>query len=433
MNQAIPPSIFPIKADHQSNDTTWIFRAHFEAEFPQCPEAFWALPSIHSRPSDFYAFEVQNDEIVLSTYFHEYHLPLAAPGDSLYLFHAESAMKIRLDSLDTLDVLGVLDSVRFYSVWDSGANNAIGFIHLSKQLGLVQYTPFAWFDQYPNQVGTSTRTLNSIQDHPQQGSIGYTPVAKSDFMPYEIGDRLLFNHHYYLNEPSFPEVNEYHALTIGSVGIEPEAFIAGTCLIYDEQGFLKEVDSTYRIDLDPFLEEVATYPQRVPFLSHHEFSIPATHHYGVDEAGDFYCSINSVDRSICDTHLLVDGAINSMYMNATFGLLDIVYGGIRPEKRWSLYAAEMNSGNFGVWPTWLNIVNVGELSGVTVFPNPAEDYIEIKGWGPSRQCQILDFSGNVIQYSQASEGRRIDLSSRAPGIYFIQDVESGKVKRFVKR
>ena len=82
---------------------------------------------------------------------------------------------------------------------------------------------------------------------------------------------------------------------------------------------------------------------------------------------------------------------------------------------------------------------VGDLYGVRVFPNPAEDYLIIKSKDIKGEIdiRIFDSAGKVVKFNSRQFDRQshLDLRGLSPGVYFIQIYHKGTVFRehFVKK
>ncbi len=86
-------------------------------------------------------------------------------------------------------------------------------------------------------------------------------------------------------------------------------------------------------------------------------------------------------------------------------------------------------------------VGIDEIeNSLSIYPNPASDYISVYSGNNTGKIEICDISGRVIIYnrgatqSRAPNNRQIDISNLNPGIYFIKlFTESGLfVRKFVK-
>lgn len=66
-------------------------------------------------------------------------------------------------------------------------------------------------------------------------------------------------------------------------------------------------------------------------------------------------------------------------------------------------------------------------SGISVFPNPAQDYIQISGGSGS--CEIISLQGT---YMMEATGTFISVGTLPVGVYFVRDRKTGQVCRWMK-
>jgi hypothetical protein len=83
-----------------------------------------------------------------------------------------------------------------------------------------------------------------------------------------------------------------------------------------------------------------------------------------------------------------------------------------------------------------HIVNVSEEVTQTtfdVYPNPAADFITLRGTAQS-QISIADISGKIVETGSALQ-QRIDISRLSPGVYFVQanTAQGWQQKKFIKQ
>ncbi|MGB3181014.1 MAG: beta-1,3-glucanase family protein [Cyclobacteriaceae bacterium] len=70
-----------------------------------------------------------------------------------------------------------------------------------------------------------------------------------------------------------------------------------------------------------------------------------------------------------------------------------------------------------------------------VFPNPASEVLNIRGFGPDASYSIYDLRGQeVLRGTLSSDtGNGIDVSNLQPGTYLIRELTSGETLRFIKQ
>lgn len=83
----------------------------------------------------------------------------------------------------------------------------------------------------------------------------------------------------------------------------------------------------------------------------------------------------------------------------------------------------------------LNSINTAEINTInniklSVYPNPADETLYIKSDYPS-DIIITSINGKVVCHTAIENGSTIDISTYAPGVYFIRTTE-GKTMKFIK-
>lgn len=65
-----------------------------------------------------------------------------------------------------------------------------------------------------------------------------------------------------------------------------------------------------------------------------------------------------------------------------------------------------------------------------VYPNPAEDIIQVQVAGTAA-ISITDAAGKLILARTVTGSAAINVSSLAPGIYYVQNKATGEIKKIV--
>ncbi len=79
---------------------------------------------------------------------------------------------------------------------------------------------------------------------------------------------------------------------------------------------------------------------------------------------------------------------------------------------------------------YINNLNSQEEEIISIYPNPANDYIRIKSYNGS--YVILSNLGEVIKEGTTDQGP-IDISSFTPGLYFVTNSERSITEKFIIR
>ncbi|PZU85063.1 MAG: hypothetical protein DI529_10435 [Chryseobacterium sp.] len=87
----------------------------------------------------------------------------------------------------------------------------------------------------------------------------------------------------------------------------------------------------------------------------------------------------------------------------------------------------------------LGVATVGQIEGdiseVSIYPNPATDYINIKSTSKIKSVSIVDVSGKTVSSRKAVLNNQLDVRNLPVGIYIINiETESGiQSKKFIKK
>ena len=79
-------------------------------------------------------------------------------------------------------------------------------------------------------------------------------------------------------------------------------------------------------------------------------------------------------------------------------------------------------------------VSENELDGISVYPNPFNDFLTIKGFNSYMQIDLLDLNGRIIK-SELTSDTTLDLTAIESGIYLlrISSADKSTVRKIVKR
>ena len=89
-------------------------------------------------------------------------------------------------------------------------------------------------------------------------------------------------------------------------------------------------------------------------------------------------------------------------------------------------AGEISSLIFEVGGVGLKDVQQGVI--ISVYPNPATDYIQIIGLKGMQKVEIFNTSGQIVYSKDAmANGLRVNVNNFAQGTYFVKVTANGKV------
>lgn len=404
-------------------DAYGVYQQALYDEFDSCAFAFWdpAYPAGPPR-CDFQGFFTSGDSMmVIEGFQHSYTVLPNSPLGQWSNFN--EVMMVRCEQITADSIFGVPDSVRHYAVYASNQTTLLGSFSLSKNHGLVSFTPFrAYEDQ---QSAGQVWDLIGYDKDPISEGFSALP-SKSDYMPYTVGDDLLFRHiHYSSTGSGIVEVEQYHHLEITSIDNNLGS-ITGVCAKYDENGFYLGTENQYTIDFDPLFQGMATHPYSIPYLENgpgnsvgNILSIPLWF-----ESGDsgIVSKFGGYETAYCDSDMVVDGEVHRFTFSTAYGLLYRYdhASSITPET-WQLYAADAQNFSYGTWPQWLG-VTTWYGRGLDLYPNPASDHFSISGLKPgSVSVDIYGMQGQLL-YTFSGTGldmMEVEVSNLEAGVYSI--------------
>ena len=65
-------------------------------------------------------------------------------------------------------------------------------------------------------------------------------------------------------------------------------------------------------------------------------------------------------------------------------------------------------------------ITFGEVSDLSVYPNPSSDFINIRDYADVKEISILDLKGNTVYQSDTLQTGEVDVRDLLPGIYSVQ-------------
>jgi hypothetical protein len=408
--------ILPIKNDQMipggSGDFNFTYGQLMQDEFDTCAWAVWhPSPNLFGLPEcDFQRFVNRQGSMDVLGVAHEFPIPIAANfGDEV--FYVDDHY-IRYDTITEETFLGITDSVKTFTIRHAFLGD-VGLLKLSKNHGLIQFLSFRDLE-IPN---GNIRTFNLIGYEIAGNRVGVTAPAINDYLPYTIGDKLVFKHQYWTSINSeFEGITEYHHVTLTNTST---SFIEGVAAIYDYQGFLISTDSSYSIPLQPMLGELSDYMVSIPFISESAMQdlLANTKLIQTQDSG-LVGTVIGYDAAYCDSTIVADGFGQDEIYSTNFGLLWKRFGGFGPPTTWRLYAADAANFSYGTWPQFLSVNEPVERQ-FQVFPNPTRNDVFLSGNASEVEVQILDVSGKMLQKINCSLPSTVSLSNLENGIYFI--------------
>lgn len=433
--------IIPMATDWWSpggiGDFYGIYKEALIAEFDTCAINFWnpAFFVISPPKSDFQGFTNSGFSIMIDGFLDYFTIPLQVqPGD--WSFFGNEFI-LRYDFIISSNVLGIPDSVRHYSVYLDDSTSQIGEFSLSKKHGLVEFTPFRVYESYPENAGQFWRLIGYMDS---TASVGFAMPSRLDYMPYTIGDDLLFQYSYW--GFNLEVVLEYHHLNLTSIDTSfGGAGLSGTCVKYDDQGFYIESDSQYTIGFEMPFEDMLAHPYSIPYQSTVSTPFPGfimsrTQWFEIS-SNNLLAEFGGATTQYCDSFSNVDGAMYKSFMSTQHGLVYLHkanWGATSPYTH-TLYAAEASQFTYGTWPQWLAIDEPVAVDAVKLYPNPATDHLIISGSSlQNGQFQVLSLEGHVVRAGTINTQQLLDISDLRAGQYIVRISTEDQVvtRKFVK-
>lgn len=425
--------IFPMETDWWypggAGDFYGIYELYMDTQYDSCADLMWDPEYYGLAKADFRMYVDQFDQVMIQTAAYEtYFIPLQTqPGDWAAF---GTNLIIRLDSQEVISVLGSNDSVRFYTIYAADSLSELGDLALSKSNGLVQYTPLK---HYKSGWPSDPDLWTLIGKKDAQGSAGFALPEKEDFMPYTVGDEVVFYHSYWTSGQNTTEKREYHHLMIDAIETDlGMAGISGMCMIYDYQGFYLRTDSSYTLSFDPMLEELTDHQRCMPLSSLAEgVSWPMQANVAWTEVanGEITARMNAFSYITCDTNVVVDGPNRTEVYSDKVGVVDIHLNGFRPPTRWILQAADLSAtGMYGDWPQWLGQVELNVEPSLRIFPNPASEVLVLESVvATSTDVELWTPLGQHVLSTQVNGRVEMDVSHLEAGCYFVRYNVDGRL------
>jgi hypothetical protein len=130
---------------------------------------------------------------------------------------------------------------------------------------------------------------------------------------------------------------------------------------------------------------------------------------------------------------------NAVYQRETIAWPEFEYDSLGLNKLEDWMAARLHylDQQFGEHCLTLSLDNESSLADLFVFPNPADDYLDL--WNPSHQpiskIEILNLNGQVVDAITSHENNRISTAMLSSGAYIIRVYQNEKIShiKFIKK
>ncbi|GEM_PF-4778633 len=421
-----------------SGDFYEICYDQMQEHFDSCAFQVWTGDFQQNPFADFRGFVHRPEDITVRARDNEFVIPLYEEVGSSHFFGPGWNIVVEPMTLDT--VFGVEDSVKNYSLIIVNIQQQGGIIKLSKNHGLLEFTPFKFLDC----VNTSSFGKWVLAGYEQSGQQGGLALPdKADYFPYSIGDELLLeeNGHRANDMMEFEPYTDLLSIEITSVDTS-DLTIDGIVHRYNSVGVFQNIDSSFSMTFH-LLRQMLENPYSVPHLadispigSQYATLIPSYPHW-MDTGGDsgIVVSTGGFQTSHCDSNIIVDGVGVFQDYSAELGL---VYSYDRslagPPLQHNLLAAEGQNFSHGSWPVWLSVPKVADEEMISVYPNPAKDRVVIAfEKSSSMRLSVLNASGSEVLNRQVRNREELDVSNLSAGVYFfrLSDASNVEVKRVI--
>ena len=98
----------------------------------------------------------------------------------------------------------------------------------------------------------------------------------------------------------------------------------------------------------------------------------------------------------------------------------------------NIYASVISNGTIVKFSIFLTTTENIKQTSWTIFPNPSQEFIQIKGLQTSRYFMIFDRKGRLVQQGQTQPNDMIPISLLPNGVYYIS-LDNGEIQQFIKR
>lgn len=392
-----------------------------QAEFDSCAYAIWNDSWQPNPPADFRGYINTFGSISIEGKNELFTIPVNEPLNSWHFFGLNTVVKV--GPVLTVSVLGTMDSVKTFDVYETDSSTVVGSISLSKNHGLTSFVPFKLLD---GQGIDSSIVWELVGMENDSQAFGYAMPEGSDYFPYAVGDRILLKFSSYRNLG--PNIWEPFTdlLAIDITQLDTLVYgISGVAARYDSMGFYMSTDSNFNFSFK-LLHDMVDNPYSVPHISDltgtqpYPSVIPSIPTW-IESNGEVIANVGGYERDVCDSTIIVDGLALFQSYSSEYGFIysnSSSLGG--PPETYELCAAEGENFSFGTWPTLLSLDNVSDEVAVKMYPNPANDQLFISMPEASNaELIVWNMAGIQVMQSNISNGE-LDVSKLRSGIYFFQ-------------
>lgn len=318
---------------------------------------------------------------------------------------------IALDSLDTINFLGIQDSVKFYSILSMGETIENGQLILSKSHGLIRFPYFK--DYYKSYDGNyDYRMVSLIGFESNSELLGEKTPDKAYFIDPEVGDIFLYRYRYSGSDRYPPGNGEDPCEMIYKRVIDSVSSSGFTYLTYayslsqyfcSPGGLYIDYDDLVLSSFVPGIIMKNDHSLFYPILSmqHGEFHFTLGHNYG-----NCYEPRNDAEFFAQADFIKTFGYISNSYdASSSFG-----YGGEE------LIAAITSKGNYGTWPTNLGNKEIANVK-IQITPNPTNGLVKISSQERFTEVVVYDLFGKKLLETNQTE---FNLGAFPNGMYVIE-------------
>ncbi len=126
------------------------------------------------------------------------------------------------------------------------------------------------------------------------------------------------------------------------------------------------------------------------------------------------------------------GPTNIEYCNTSVGVIAATIWDLLPDAEGAIYNIDVRQ-----WARFTPVLGVNDdvfESSISVYPNPADNYINLKTEAYIKSIYMSDVTGKVVQHLRFEEGeaRTLDVSMLRSGLYFLK-MEDDKGRLAIKK
>ncbi len=363
-----------------------------------------------------------------------------------WVFDEVNGLSAQVSSLQQMEVLGEMDSIKIITLSSQES------IIMTKNHGILQ-----WFSPWNSQlIGIEGRDLGVI-----------VPTFRNMYQNWSAGDVICYSYTNSLYDEMVNTDSHMYKFTVIGVEKNADSIVISTSFLHrytynnygpifnqGEQDLVFYPDAATEAYPNEIFYDPKAFPNNLPGgedtlimqLTHHEWGgvkkqsrfVPAV--YFFDSTSIFIKADNpALLAPLEEENYYSLNWYNSPEYSANFTFYESLLFGFEWDYEYELVGLIDNGDTLGtIFPDEI-LMGTRELTAQTdwfIYPNPANDFIQIKGLLPNQEIQItiIDINGNVLLSKITNAAEPIDLSLLSSGIYqlLIEREQTTETKKLIK-